>query len=420
MQDFSNSVIKFGGTSVANHIDKIKMICEESKPAYVVVSAPGKRNESDEKLTGMLENLQKDSNLNSVIERYAHMSNEDTDKVLIDELQKRLSGGKQEEIVAFGEWASALCVSKMLGYEFADSKEFVVLDKNRQVDSIETEKLFKEKVNKRSVVPGFYGVSKESGEVRLFPRGGSDTTGAVIANIANLSSYENITDTAVYSTNPKLTTKKLKQIKEITFLEMRNLAVTGTQILQKEAMIPCYKKDIPIYIRNIENHKNEYTKISSHRKPEEVVLGISIEKMDILTVSFLGLDEYTGLVQELSEVYKNNDIPIEYVSTSVDTIAFTSPQGLDLNSVKEKLTDKFKKYTPTIEVKEIDIVAVIGEGMTSKVGVVANVTSILQKLGINIQFLSQATTFCFVIGLKPHKIDSFIDVLLEDLDLTEN
>ena len=420
MEDFSNSVVKFGGTSVANHIDQIKKICEETKPAYVVVSAPGKRSEKDKKLTKVLENLQKDSDLKSVIDRYSHISDTETDKMLESELKKRLENDREEDIVAFGEWASALCVSKILGYQFADSKDFIVLDKNRQVDFVETEKLFKENIKTKSVIPGFYGKCSDTGGIKLFPKGGSDTTGAIVANIANLSSYQKMTDSAVYSTNPNLTNKQLKLIKEVTFLEMRNFAVTGTQILQKEAMIPCYKKNIPIYIRNIENYKNEYTKILSSRNANEIVSGISIEKMNILTLSFLGLDEYDGLVQELSEVYKNNDVSIEYVSTSVDTIAFTSPQGLDLNSVEKELVKKFKKYNPIVDVKEIDIIAVIGEGMIGKVGVVANVTSILEKLGISIQFLSQATSFCFVIGLKPHKIDKFIDVLLDELDLTES
>ena len=43
MDNFKNSVIKFGGSSVAIHYKKIKEIVKKTKPRFIVVSAPGKK-----------------------------------------------------------------------------------------------------------------------------------------------------------------------------------------------------------------------------------------------------------------------------------------------------------------------------------------------------------------------------------------
>ena len=45
----------------------------------------------------------------------------------------------------------------------------------------------------RLLIPGFYG-SRPNGEIKIMTRGGGDVSGAIVANIANASVYENWTD----------------------------------------------------------------------------------------------------------------------------------------------------------------------------------------------------------------------------------
>ena len=54
----NNIVCKFGGTSLASseNIQKVKNIVLEGKKRFVIVSAPGKRNKEDVKLTDCLIN----------------------------------------------------------------------------------------------------------------------------------------------------------------------------------------------------------------------------------------------------------------------------------------------------------------------------------------------------------------------------
>ncbi|MCR2692860.1 lysine-sensitive aspartokinase 3, partial [Salmonella enterica] len=69
------------------------------------------------------------------------------------------------------------------------------------------------------VFPGFFGYTK-TGEVCTFSRGGSDITGAILANGTRAALYENFTDVdAIYAANPNVV-ENPKRIKELTYREM--------------------------------------------------------------------------------------------------------------------------------------------------------------------------------------------------------
>ena len=76
MVQINNSVIKFGGTSVAQESKKIQDIVSESNPRYVVVSAPGKGLNNEVKVTDLLINLSNNkAKILDVIERFKGNNN---------------------------------------------------------------------------------------------------------------------------------------------------------------------------------------------------------------------------------------------------------------------------------------------------------------------------------------------------------
>ena len=91
-------VAKFGGTSMATMLDDVREKLPSFK--YTVVSAPGKRDSGDTKLTEDLENS--NPNIDRVMERFSHYgASPEIIRQVQKELTQRLERGNLEEIAAF-------------------------------------------------------------------------------------------------------------------------------------------------------------------------------------------------------------------------------------------------------------------------------------------------------------------------------
>src|SRR5690606_18387231 len=125
------------------------------------------------------------------------------------------------------------------------------------------------------VIPGFFGYTKE-GKLTTFSRGGSDITGAIIAAGVKAELYENFTDVdCVYTVNPNIV-KNPKPITTLTYREMRELSYAGFSVFHDEALIPAFKANIPVAIKNTNNPSAPGTKIVKEKKDSEKrVVGIA-------------------------------------------------------------------------------------------------------------------------------------------------
>jgi len=106
--------------------------------------------------------------------------------------------------------------------------------------------LFKKHIGKNIVVPGFYGVD-DRGEIRTFPRGGSDITGAIVANIAGASVYENWTDVnGVFTKNPNF----YSAARHHTELSYDDAEKMDVMVLHSDCIKYVKHANIPIVIKN--------------------------------------------------------------------------------------------------------------------------------------------------------------------------
>ena len=212
-------ITKFGGSSVASasQFKKVKEIVM-SDPArkYVVVSAPGKRNGNDNKITDLLYLLDAHrqyhvdaSNVFNLIKnRFLEIKNElglkqPIEKEL-DRFYTNLNQMNQAEIVSRGEYFCAKLMAEYLGYGFVDAKDIIRFRLDKTIDwQATTNKLTAKCAQyKNFVFPGFYGGSA-NGQIQIFPRGGGDITGAILARCLNADVYENWTDVSGFNGRSK-------------------------------------------------------------------------------------------------------------------------------------------------------------------------------------------------------------------------
>ncbi len=227
-------VCKFGGSSLATEEGisaLIKIVRQDPARRFITASAPGRRVNTEKKVTDLLldffdgkrrndqEIMQK--RFAEIRERFlpfATFCGRQTLEEVLEQGEKELySFNEREYIVSRGEAWTAILLSKILDLPLLSATEHILVDRN-QSRAISFCKRSFQGVEK-GVVPSFYGRGKNK-PVALFPRGGGDITGSLIASAVGADVYENWTDVeGVYAVDPN----RIQGGKRIEFLTRREL-----------------------------------------------------------------------------------------------------------------------------------------------------------------------------------------------------
>jgi aspartate kinase len=139
-----------------------------------------------------------------VRDRYSEIRRECGLSTEIESLIDEVLGGADKNtsvdyIVSRGEYFCAVLMAEYLGFRFVDAADWLSFDYDGKVDNIASAQKLRDlkDVYGKIVTPGFYGAFP-NGDIHVFPRGGSDITGAIAAasleaNIADASFIISIT-----------------------------------------------------------------------------------------------------------------------------------------------------------------------------------------------------------------------------------
>ena len=167
-------VVKFGGSSLASarQFKKVGDIIRSDKSRrYVVPSAPGKRNDKDEKVTDMLyqcydaaaEGKSYKKILEKIKSRYVEIIdgldlnlNLDHEFETIEENFLKKAG--RDYAASRGEYLNGIVMASYLGYEFIDAAEVIFFDEDGSFEAETTNRELGERLEhvERAVIPGFY------------------------------------------------------------------------------------------------------------------------------------------------------------------------------------------------------------------------------------------------------------------------
>ncbi len=263
-------VSKFGGTSLADgrcFLKVASIVRQSPHRRVVVVSAPGRRFAGDEKVTDLLYAFAGGdaSAWARAADRFLEISrflNIDARGLIKNEEAHIAAGADVKYIASIGEYLSARILARALGFAFIDAAECVRITDGR-ADERATIALMREAIdpNRGSVIPGFYG-SDESGARAVFPRGGSDITGAYAARAMSASLYENWTDVdGVYDEDPA-ECASARLLARISYNDMKKLCERGACVVHKDCLPPVEQAGIPILVKNTFNPDAEGTYIA--------------------------------------------------------------------------------------------------------------------------------------------------------------
>lgn len=422
-------VAKFGGSSLSNavQIKKVADIVKNDRDIkFVVVSAPGKRDEKDTKVTDLLialhtnkiVNMDVEPLIQNILDRFKDIIND----LHLDEriltyfnniLNKYLDTIEDPDrlldaLKSCGEDFNALVVSEYLNnigiesrYLSPEEAGITMTDNPGNAQLINTSYHKIKQLRERKevlVIPGFFGYT-ESGDIVTFSRGGSDITGAIIARGVGADVYENYTDVSyIYSAHPGIINKP-HPISEITYREIRELSYSGFNVFHDEALQPLYEVKIPVIIKNTNKPEDKGTRIVSDRDDvnEFPVVGISGDAGFLsITIKRYLLNRQVGFLRRLLQTFENFGLSIEHVPTGIDdvSIVLRSNQFEGNNKLQELQTAIHKDFDPEwIHVeKDLAIIAVVGEGMRNTIGIANKATEGFAKSEVSLRMINQGAS----------------------------
>ena len=446
-------VCKFGGSSLADaaQLNKvIDIVLADPARRIVVVSAPGKRNSKDTKVTDLLIALANAAlkgedtaaALKAVVDRYAEIAatlklGDEIVRKIEDDLKGRLAqvkALKSEEFMdllkAAGEDNNAKLVA--VAFEgrgkkarYASPKDTgMVLEGNFGDATLNPEsyvKLAKAFSNFEGIViyPGFFGYTKD-GKVATFPRGGSDITGSILAAAVCADVYENFTDVdSVYPCDPRIVeeVKDGEGIPTMTYREMRELAYAGFGVFNDDAVIPAVKARIPINIRNTNHPAEPGTMIQQSRRvvPGTVVGIASADGFCNIVVEKYLMNREVGFGRRLLQVLEKEGISYEHTPSGVDSQCVVIKEQF-LPKEKEQriihaINDELRPDFVTVE-RGLTMLMIVGEGMCYTPGMLAKACLALASAGISLSMVNQGSSeVSFMLAIRSQDRDVAVRAL---------
>lgn len=421
-------VTKFGGSSLAN-ANQIKKACRivlsDPERKIMVVSAPGKRHKGDIKVTDMLIECAEsylsrgtaEKEIENIVSRYSEIAKElgISEKIAAaveSDLKNRLNidASNKSKFVdsmkAAGEDNCAKLVAAYLSTLGVDARYINPKDAGMLLNNdYGNAQVLKESYDRLKslrdmpgikVFPGFFGYSPE-GDIVTFSRGGSDITGSILAAAIDADLYENFTDVdSVFVVDPNIV-ENPEPIRELTYKEMRELSYAGFGVFHEDALVPVYRKGIPVRILNTNNPDSPGTTIVRYRENNEnPVVGIASDTgFTSIYVSKYLMNREIGFGRRLLQILEDEHLSYEHTPSGIDNISVILHESQLTKAVKERV---IKRIKDELEVDDVEarrnqtLVMVVGEGMQSTVGIASRITTALAKSGVNIEMINQGSS----------------------------
>lgn len=429
-------VVKFGGSSLASakQFKKVGDIIRSDKSRrYVIPSAPGKRNDKDEKVTDMLYQCYDAASTGGaykkILEKIVNRYEEIIDGLglnlnLTHEFERIeenfVNKAGREYAASRGEYLNGLVMAEYLGFEFVDAAEVVFFDENGAFDADTTNRELGERLEhlERAVIPGFYGATKD-GTVKTFSRGGSDVTGSIVAKAIHADMYENWTDVSGFLVADPRIIKNPEVIETITYRELRELAYMGASVLHEDAIFPVRKEGIPINIRNTNKPEDKGTLIveSTCRKPRYTITGVAGKKgFCSINIEKAMMNAEVGFGRKVLEVFEKYNISFEHIPSGIDTMTVFVHQSEFEEYEQSVIAGIHRLVEPDFVELESDLalIAVVGRGMKATRGTAGRIFSALAHARINVKMIDQGSSeLNIIIGVKNSDFEQAIKAIYD-------
>jgi len=274
------------------------------------------------------------------------------------------------------------------------------------------------------VVAGFQGVDGAQ-EINTLGRGGSDTTAVALAAALRADLCEIYTDVeGVFTADPRVV-PDARQLTEISFDEMLELASLGAVVLHPRAVELGKLYNVPLVVRSSFNNKpgTLIREVSDVEKPA-VVSGIAHDS-NVAKIGLFDVLDQPGIAATIFSALAAEHIDVDMIVQGAmrdgrNDIAFTVKRNdlrkaLDvIATIKDKVGAKGYTFD-----EDLAKVSIVGAGMVSHPGVAAKMFDALARAGINIEMISTSEIKVSCI-IRAERVADAVRVLHAAFNLSQN
>ena len=192
----------------------------------------------------------------------------------------------------------------------------------------------------------------------------------------------------------------------------------GASVLHEDAIYPARIANIPINIRNTNKPEDPGTMITAEPAKLEdgqIISGIAGSKgYTVVNVYKTGLSNEKGFLRRMAGVLEDNDITIEHIPSGIDTVsAVLSDKAIDgrLDEITEALQQMLKPdHIDTSD--NMALIATVGMGMSSRLGVSATLFTALAQAGVNVRMIDQGSSeMNIIVGVENKDFETAIKAI---------
>jgi len=429
-------VCKFGGTSLANaaQIRKAESIIKaDPNRRYVINSAPGKRDNGDQKITDLLylchEHASRSLPFEEVFSIIASRF-----QGIVDELELQLDlsaelatikttiasfgqiGRPADYAASRGEYLNGKIMAAQLGWRFVDAAEVIFFNAQGKLDNQRTYAALAERLaGQPAVIPGFYG-STPDGQIKTFSRGGSDISGSIVARALHAQSYENWTDVpGLFITDPRIVAGAYP-IEIITYQELRELSYSGAAVLHEDAVFPVREAGIPVRIRDTNNPEHPGTVIVTREHPQArkgyLITGIAGRKdFTVIQIEKPMMNSEIGFGRRVLQVLEDHHVNFEHMPSGIDTLSLV----IAASQIGDKLKVILQEIDLAVQPERVSVtdkmalLTVVGRGMAHFPGLAARALAALGEQNINVRMIDSGNSqMNLIVGVDVERFEDAV------------
>ena len=409
-------VMKFGGSSVANRaqIERVLGIVKHRQDKRPVVVSSAHKGVTDALVNAARAAAGGDYQPLSVLDKQravaaslgcddallAALYDEIADLLRGIHLVKELSPRSLDYISSFGERMSVRCIADFFTRNGVPAEAHDVWDLGFITDSSfgrarplpgYEEKLraaFEELPTDRvPIVTGFIG-KNERGEITTVGRNGSDLTATLLAAALGADEAQIWTDTdGVMTADPSLVDGACN-IPDMRFDEAAELAYFGSRVLHPSTLLPAMDAGIPVRVLNTNRPEHRGTVIQDRgpENPQRITSVAYKEGQLVLRLTSTRMFGEAGFLSRVFEACAKHGVVIDVVTTSEVSVCFTANDKARLEAAAQDL-----RALGEVEIVEgRAILAVVGQHLSKRAGLGAEILRAVADAGVNVEMISFA------------------------------
>ncbi|MCA1813206.1 MAG: aspartate kinase, partial [Halobacteriales archaeon] len=238
------------------------------------------------------------------------------------------------------------------------------------------------------VVTGYFGADAD-GNVTTFGRGGSDFSGAILANALGAERLEVWKDVDGFLTADPRIVPGAQPIREMSYDEAAELAYLGAEVLHARTVEPVMRKGIPVLVRNTNRPEAEGTRIGPGRGLGKGLRSVAVrDHIGILKLYGPGMGATPGVGRKVFDALAYHRINVINMAASAASFALVVEQR-DLDRAQEVVRDVAGDVIQNVEgIPDMSMVLVVGKGIGETPGTAGRIFQAVGEAGVNVEMIS--------------------------------